>query len=609
MISALFCSLTNTLKKAVLLIGFISPVCAQLAMGQSALEIKTDSLNELSFKLRESDQNKAIKIAQEAFRSAPKSYTSGLMNAQLNLGINHALMNRIDSSHFYLRKVQEHFENNPIKSGLVHYYLGLGYGEIRNFKKAEALLNDAIQLFQEAASIEFLAEAHNSYGILHARQGNDDDALAYFSKAYEVKLANQLRYDKELANIAIVYRGLKKYDKALDFAYQSLARSAHFNDSLGMVQTMVTIGNIYSSAQQFDSAKFIYDKALDISVKNHYSKQIASILHNKAVIAERSGEITQALTSLKQIIKKVEEGDQLLEKPYYEIARILMKKKAIDSSIFYANKSYSISRKYNNPNMAKLSAKLLSNNYREKKQLDSALKYHHLFVLHQDTLYARNNQSLLSDMRIRIETLEQENQIIQLKQEKELDRLRKNWLISIVVVTLIIGILIIIMLIYRHRNKLKTNALKQEKLQAEIQQSQSELSQQTLHMIHLNNCLNQIENQLKSAKRKSSIKDEELAQLLASIKLNKSLDKDWENFTRYFSKVHAEFTQKFPSEQYGLTKHEQRACELLILGLSNREIATILNIQAKSVIMLRYRIKKKLQLEKEQDLEDYLKQL
>ena len=578
-------------------------------LAKSAIERKVDSLNDLSFQLQTSDRNHSIMMAREALRLCPNNYKDGLMNARLNIGMNYTTLNQIDSSLYYLNTIAPYFEEDAFKSGLVSYYLGIAYSFLRDFKKSEGLLNKASELFSQSESSEYIAEVQNSHGIIQARQGNNNKALAYFLEAYEIKLTNNLKCDKELTNIAIVYRTLKDYQKALMFANKSLTICKAAKDSLGIVQTLVTIGNIYSSSQKFDSAIFIYDQAYALASMRGYRMQTFSILQNKSVATERSGQLNEAMAMLKQVIGISKEEDHVWEKAFYELARIQKKQGYIDSSIFFAKKSYVLSTKYHDPGIASIGAKLLSDNYRQVQQLDSALVYLDHFIMHEDTLTKRTNQSRLSDIRVQIETLEQENEINKLNQEKKLAELRRNWLIAAIIATIIIGLLLVILLIYKNRNKLRINQLKQEKLRGEVQRAQGELQQQTLHMIHLNNCLDNIEEQIKKARGKNYANNDDLSQVLTSIQLNKSLDKDWENFNKYFSKVHATFVEKFPGEKFDLSNHEQRVCALLRSGLSNREIATILNIQPKSVVMLRYRIKKKLHLEKEQDLEDYLNRL
>jgi DNA-binding CsgD family transcriptional regulator len=61
--------------------------------------------------------------------------------------------------------------------------------------------------------------------------------------------------------------------------------------------------------------------------------------------------------------------------------------------------------------------------------------------------------------------------------------------------------------------------------------------------------------------------------------------------------------------QHNLTNLDIKYCAYIKMGMSNREIAQIMNVEQKSVRMARYRVKQKLQLAKEEDLDSYMANL
>ncbi len=140
-----------------------------------------------------------------------------------------------------------------------------------------------------------------------------------------------------------------------------------------------------------------------------------------------------------------------------------------------------------------------------------------------------------------------------------------------------------------------------------MQQARDQLTRQTLHMIHMNNGLDQVEQDIQSL---NAIDDSgRVSKVISKINMNKALDKEWENFTTYFNKVNTGFLDQLTKTSKDLSNNELRMCALLKLRLSNHEIATILNIEAKSVRMAKYRLKKKLDLAEELDLAEYLQSI
>ena len=63
--------------------------------------------------------------------------------------------------------------------------------------------------------------------------------------------------------------------------------------------------------------------------------------------------------------------------------------------------------------------------------------------------------------------------------------------------------------------------------------------------------------------------------------------------------------KKFPE----LTDKEKRILTLIMADLSSKEIADLLNVSANSVDMSRYRLRKKLNIEQNQSISDFLADL
>jgi len=81
---------------------------------------------------------------------------------------------------------------------------------------------------------------------------------------------------------------------------------------------------------------------------------------------------------------------------------------------------------------------------------------------------------------------------------------------------------------------------------------------------------------------------------------------DWDTFMEFFKKNYHNFLEKLRSEYPNLTSNDLRLCALLKMNLSSKEIASILNITTESLRKSKYRLRKKLSLEENQSLDDYL---
>lgn len=83
-------------------------------------------------------------------------------------------------------------------------------------------------------------------------------------------------------------------------------------------------------------------------------------------------------------------------------------------------------------------------------------------------------------------------------------------------------------------------------------------------------------------------------------------DEDWKQFKILFSSVHPTFIsnlrQRFPQ----LTMGEQRLILLLKLNMTNKEIADILGVSAQAVKVARHRLRKKIELDSKDSLQDFV---
>ncbi|OEK00226.1 hypothetical protein BFP97_01285 [Roseivirga sp. 4D4] len=97
-------------------------------------------------------------------------------------------------------------------------------------------------------------------------------------------------------------------------------------------------------------------------------------------------------------------------------------------------------------------------------------------------------------------------------------------------------------------------------------------------------------------------------QVTRRIKAYIDLDKSWTGFKRHFNEVHPNFFDRL-NENWDLTNNESRICAYLKIGLENKEIAALTNVESASVRRALNRLKKKLGLTQEQSLREFINQI
>ncbi|MGL1886345.1 MAG: FGGY family carbohydrate kinase [Reichenbachiella sp.] len=100
-----------------------------------------------------------------------------------------------------------------------------------------------------------------------------------------------------------------------------------------------------------------------------------------------------------------------------------------------------------------------------------------------------------------------------------------------------------------------------------------------------------------------------LNKMVSKIEEKMSGNKDWEIFEDQFDLLHSDFFKKLKSDFPKLSVSEAKLCMLLKMKLTTKEIANQLNLSVRGVETRRYRLRKKLQLSKELDLETFLERV
>jgi len=150
--------------------------------------------------------------------------------------------------------------------------------------------------------------------------------------------------------------------------------------------------------------------------------------------------------------------------------------------------------------------------------------------------------------------------------------------------------------------------LQHEKLESELRHMNSELGTSTMHLLNKNEFITGIKTNLQHIIRKSAYDEvkRELLQITRDIENNISADSDWEQFQFHFDRVHGDFSTRFKAAFPSLSPQEIKLSAYLRMNLSSKEIAQLLNISIRGVEISRYRLRKKLHLERNTNLQDFI---
>ncbi|PIB36244.1 hypothetical protein BFP72_13015 [Reichenbachiella sp. 5M10] len=158
------------------------------------------------------------------------------------------------------------------------------------------------------------------------------------------------------------------------------------------------------------------------------------------------------------------------------------------------------------------------------------------------------------------------------------------------------------------KSKTEIMKLKNENLELEINTKNKELASSTMNLIDKNQLLSGLKNDIKQIldQDKKNSNTRALKEMLKKIDRSISHDDEWEHFQQYFDQVHGDFTTRLRQEYANLSPQEVKLSNYLRMSLSTKEIAQLMNITTRGVEIARYRLRKKLNLDREVNLSEFI---
>jgi ligand-binding sensor domain-containing protein/DNA-binding CsgD family transcriptional regulator len=150
--------------------------------------------------------------------------------------------------------------------------------------------------------------------------------------------------------------------------------------------------------------------------------------------------------------------------------------------------------------------------------------------------------------------------------------------------------------------------LKNDKLQINLLSKDKELVTNSLQVVKKNKILNGIIQRLKDINTTSF--DEETKfqfdKLRKSILKEVNSDKSWKDLEKHIKNVHFDFLKRLKEKHPTISPRELDLSTYLLMNMSTKEIAEIMNISGGGVELARYRLRKKLELNNKENLTGYL---
>lgn len=460
--------------------------------------------------------------------------------------------------------------------------------KLKNVSKCSEYLEAINQLGKKNSNDPWiLSRYHNGRGVMYYYEDSDKKkAFLEFNYSQKIIRDNGLEDDPMLLNnYALAFLSNENADEALklflkgrDLEQQKVHSNMRF-----LITNAANIGVCYIYLNKPDSAEFFFREAVSLSGRTrHLSDDFHSMVY-LGVFYEEEGKYEDALQIFDSAYQIIEHSGSLGTKA------------------------------------------LLFESYREifknTKDYRKALEYADLSNKYADSLrnLKLSEQAFAADYKLELDKVLAEQRISSLENSirDQSARLRITLLTALLLFIIVFGAFIF----YRLNKQKEVNRIKAEnellekeriRQQAEIEllRKEEELVQANVELNVQKNEMQELKNRLQSHLDKSHDPEfDDLKHYLKQIQKTEKRADQLKYLDHVLSYSSSAFYSRLKDTHPNLTEDEMRLATLVRLNLSSDELIQVFNISRSSLMTKRYRMRKKLNLQKEESLEEYIMSL
>jgi DNA-binding CsgD family transcriptional regulator len=504
---------------------------------------------------------------------------------------------------------------------------------------AEAYGSEAILIADSLHYIPGLAMGHRVAGVAHWSLGNFYQALRHLmrSREYYHQLHDRLGEANVVLNIGLVYGDQQQSDEALRFYFEALRVFSELKQHDREATTWTKIGTVYIETRNYKEAAEYLHRALAVHEANNFEFGILEVSNRLGILETRLQNFSHAeeffLTSL-SLAEKRNDSEHII-KNLENLARLELDRGAPDNAHAYLTRAYPLAKNLGYKKWLRDILWDLKEFHQRRGDYAGSLAFFEEYVAVRDSIFNESKALQMANLRIQheVEARERvrENDFRLLHEQTRFNRLANYALF-----TAIVGVAVFSTILFRvQRSRLRKNReliksnrelfesrekliavelenarLKEEELNRELLYKSKELTAATLTFIHKNELFEQIKGKLEIVKNAPApAATKEINGMLRLIQENQHFDKEWEDFRKTFESVHHQFFSRLLAYCPELSQTELKLCSLIILNLSMKETAALMGIAPESVKTARYRLRKKLSLDHDHSLLEFISAL
>lgn len=492
-----------------------------------------------------------------------------------------------DSAIFYYKKSITFFKKNKDTINMMKALLRLSSHYSHNVDYGNAYDGYWKALFlAEASENDFLkSQIYQELGWLYSFYSRTDEALKYFSLSLEIK--------KELKRKQEISDGFVLSD------YFSLVNLYRINGDFKMANTYLDSCKIVQKLRGIPKNSFIdAEEGFLLAQKGNFDGAFKNLF-------DARNHFIEVNPSYLVIID-------------YLIGTVYTKQGNIKKSIDFYKSSLSFSNEYNSHSDYQLMGEeALSDAYFKLGDFQNAYMHSNLAFVLNEKIFGRNSKNnthlfeIKDQFRVQKEKelqLIREQRIMNLENEKKVLNLRLALLI-VGLASLLILAFVIVRNVRRKHNIEKQAIVEKRRIERQkaneiLELKNKELTSSALQIIEKDEFIEKLKNSISG---NNTVDVKTIHRMLKTIQGTPG--SNWKQFEARFTTINQSFYKKIKDTYGNLGQTDLKICALIKLNFSSKEMSSLLGISIESVHTSRHRLRKKLKLERSQNLSEFIASL
>jgi tetratricopeptide (TPR) repeat protein len=490
-------------------------------------------------------------------------------------------------------------------------------------------LNKAMMLAEQLNARAQLYSIYEQYSRIFQRSDNYSLALEYLfrmltfldeeSAGKHDTVTVYRRYASLFTQIGICYfnmdnfKSLDYYNKSLEYVRLLARIDPSYPTGEREVMIYINIGSAYLSHYEFDKAQEYFEKALQLNatLNNPYTE--GSLYNNLGIVYKEKKDFEKAFQYYsKALAIRTELKDTLgMAQTYNNLGDAYCLTGNYSEAVRVLNVAYRMSQKTGNLLSQMKAANFLSIALEKSGDYREAIGMYKTFTSLNDSIM--NSDNIQSAIRLEMQ-YEHEKQLRENELQQQIiiaKKERQKLIYMIISALLLFSVTILVLLNRNQRMKARQSALEKQNLELELEYRNKELSTHVLYLLKKNEFISSIAQKLLNL-RKSGIDDTGKENWIKEIlkDLQSNIDNTvWNEFEVRFQQVHKDFYQKLMQKFPDLTPNEIKICAFLKLNMTSKDISAITFQSVKSLEVARHRLRKKMGIERDENLVTMLQNL